>query len=189
MNGAAEDRIRVLAVDPTTRGFAFAVLEGPQRLIDWGVRRVNVHQKNTATVDGVAALIRWYRPDALVIENCDPRESRRRARVYELSRDLRDLGLRQQLITHAVSGYVLRLACTGQRSATKEQVAATLAAQFPELARRVPPHRKPWMNEDPRINLFDAVGLAVAFYRRATSPAWQSIGDIAAQTELRDRRV
>jgi len=33
-----EKVIRVLAIDPSTRGFGFAVLEGPSRLIDWGVK-------------------------------------------------------------------------------------------------------------------------------------------------------
>lgn len=31
---------RVLAIDPNSRGFGFAVLEGPDRLIDWGVVHV-----------------------------------------------------------------------------------------------------------------------------------------------------
>ncbi len=29
---------RVLAIDPNSRGFGFAVLEGGARLIDWGIR-------------------------------------------------------------------------------------------------------------------------------------------------------
>ena len=36
---------RVLAIDPTTKGFGFAIMEGPERLIDWGVKGV----KNNAS--------------------------------------------------------------------------------------------------------------------------------------------
>ena len=31
---------RVLAIDPSTRGFGFAVLEGLEKLVDWGVTRM-----------------------------------------------------------------------------------------------------------------------------------------------------
>jgi hypothetical protein len=31
---------RVLAIDPTHRGFGYVILEGPERLIDWGTRHV-----------------------------------------------------------------------------------------------------------------------------------------------------
>jgi len=36
---------------------------------------------------------------------------------------------------------------------------------FPiELAPRLPPKRKVWKSEDPRMDIFDAAGLAVAFW-------------------------
>ena len=34
MNSSESCEIRVLAIDPSMRGFGFAVLEGPDRLID-----------------------------------------------------------------------------------------------------------------------------------------------------------
>ena len=48
---------------------------------------------------------------------------------------------------------------------TKQACAETLAAKFPvELASRLPPKRRPWMSEDPRMDIFDAVGLAAVFW-------------------------
>ena len=29
---------RVVAIDPITKGFGFAVLDGPKLLVDWGLR-------------------------------------------------------------------------------------------------------------------------------------------------------
>ena len=37
MPRAAAPHVRTLAVDPSPRGFGFAVLEGPTHLLDWGV--------------------------------------------------------------------------------------------------------------------------------------------------------
>ena len=31
---------RIIAIDPTTKGFGFAVMEGPEDLIDWGIKEV-----------------------------------------------------------------------------------------------------------------------------------------------------
>ena len=45
MSRAYTKDIRVLAIDPSTRGFGFAVLEGPNRLIDWGVKETKTEQK------------------------------------------------------------------------------------------------------------------------------------------------
>lgn len=53
----------------------------------------------------------------------------------------------------------IRRAFAAQGATTKEQIAAALASQFPELARRLPPKRKVWMSEDHRMAIFDAVAL------------------------------
>ena len=50
---------------------------------------------------------------------------------------------------------------------TKHEMAEYLAKQFPdELAARVPPKRKLWKSELSRMDIFDAVGLAVVYRMR-----------------------
>jgi len=45
---------------------------------------------------------------------------------------------------------------------TKHALAEILAARFPEeLGCRLPPKRRPWMSEDYRMDIFDAVALAL----------------------------
>jgi len=52
----------------------------------------------------------------------------------------------------------------GNPKGTKQEMAELLAKKFPdELASRLPPKRKPWKSEDKRMDIFDAVALAVAF--------------------------
>ena len=49
-------------------------------------------------------------------------------------------------------------------SGTKQEMAEALAKQFPdELASRLPEKRKAWKSEDARMDIFEAVALAVAF--------------------------
>jgi hypothetical protein len=48
---------------------------------------------------------------------------------------------------------------------TKQAPAEILAKRFPEeLGSRLPPKRRPWMSEDYRMDIFDAVSLALTFF-------------------------
>jgi len=47
----------------------------------------------------------------------------------------------------------------------KDKRARFIAARFPELARSVPPERKPWMSEDERMAIFDAAAFGLEFFR------------------------
>lgn len=68
---------RVLAIDPTRRGFGYTVFEGPDLPVDWGERNIR-GQKNAGSVEAVAHLIELYRPDVLVLEDPTSTDSRRR---------------------------------------------------------------------------------------------------------------
>jgi len=46
---------------------------------------------------------------------------------------------------------------------TKQEIAVGITKRFPKLRPRLPRFRKPWMSEDYRMSIFDAVGLALTF--------------------------
>jgi RNase H-fold protein (predicted Holliday junction resolvase) len=74
MNRTANREIRVLAIDPSTRGFGFAILEGPERLIDWGVKETTV-DKNRRVLKLINDLIDEYQPNAIIVEDCSAKGS------------------------------------------------------------------------------------------------------------------
>lgn len=155
--------VRVLAIDPTTRGFAFAVMEGPHRLIDWGVKSVRPVNEGRCLA-GVAAQIKFFAPTVLVLENTAARSSRRCRRVRQLIQAIRTLAAKMGVRTRLVSRGQVKTVFAASGALTKHQIALGIAQQLPELARRVPRHRKPWMSEDDRMNIFDAVALALPFF-------------------------
>jgi hypothetical protein len=54
----------------------------------------------------------------------------------------------------------------GGAGGTKHALAEIIAHRFPdELGFRLPPKRRPWMSEDSRMDIFDAVALVLAYYR------------------------
>src|SRR5436309_13405327 len=81
---------RILAIDPCARGFGFAVLEGSDRLVDWGVKDVN-GRKNFKSLKAIKTLIEQYDPDLVLAEDSAARGSRRWRRTRNLIPKLLDL--------------------------------------------------------------------------------------------------
>jgi hypothetical protein len=153
---------RVLAISPSTRGFGFAVLEGEQTLVDWGVKSV-AGDKNAQCVAKVKEMLGHYRPDVMVLQDHSRKDSRRSIRIRTLSRQIVALASMQKVKLMLFSrGQVERLFAANGKG-TKHTRAELLSARFPsELGYRLPPKRRPWMSEDYRMDIFDAVALALA---------------------------
>ncbi len=96
MSRAYTKDIRVLAIDPSTRGFGFAVLEGPDRLIDWGVKETQTDKKRR-TLKLIDDLIDRYQPHVLVVEDYAGKGSRRCVRVEKLIDDISKLALKRNV--------------------------------------------------------------------------------------------
>jgi Predicted endonuclease involved in recombination (possible Holliday junction resolvase in Mycoplasmas and B. subtilis) len=164
MNRRANRTTRILAIDPSTRGFGFAVLEGPDRLIDWGVKDTKL-DKNRRALELIANLIEQYEPGVVVLENYAGKGSRRCERVAELIEKISRLALTRETKVRRFSRAEVKRAFAASGAKTKYEIAVAIANRFPELAPRLPRFRKPWMSEDYRMSIFDAVGLAVVYFR------------------------
>jgi hypothetical protein len=153
--------VRLIAVDPTHNGFGFAIFEYPSLLMDWGVAHVG-REKNKDSLKRFEYLVDWFQPQAVVVEDCMDPGCRRRARTRALIAEIMDFSAFFDLTIFTVPWRRVRELVGGDLRATKEDVATAVARRFPEIADRLPPHRKLWMPEDVRMNIFDAVALALA---------------------------
>jgi hypothetical protein len=153
--------LRAVAIDPTTRGFAYAVLEGPENLIDWGTVHALV-RTDAKILSRVEQILDRARPDLLVVE--DGHGTRRRGRARRLIKGIEDLAKRRQLPVVRVAR--LRVQQAFSPASTKQEIAEAISRTFPELVPRLPRFRKPWMTEDERMNIFDAVSFALVALRR-----------------------
>jgi hypothetical protein len=155
---------RLLALALTSRGLGYAVLEGEGSLIESGHASVRNGDKNAQCLGKVEKLFALYRPDALILENVAAKGSRRHPRIKRLHRELEAFARKRKLAVNIVSGQQVRCLLLGNENGTKQEIAEVLAKRFPiELAFRLPPKRRPWQSADSRMDIFDAVGLAVAY--------------------------
>ena len=152
--------IRVLVIDPSIRGFGFAVLEGSDRLIDWGVKETQT-DKNRQSLELISELIEQYEPSILVLEDYAGKGSRRCVRVEKLIDDISKLALKRNVKVGRFSRAEIKRAFSESGARNKYEIAMAIAKRFPELEPRLPRFRKPWMSEDYRMSIFDAVGLGL----------------------------
>jgi hypothetical protein len=157
---------RVLAIDPTVRGYAFAVLEGLNAIIDWGVTQVAPNEKNRRSLRSIEEKIISYEPEVIVLEDCGANGSRRSARVRKLIEQVSLLAEKRRIARRRFSRSRVRAAFRFVGKPTKDAIAKAIAERFPELRPRLPRERKPWMSEDERMSIFDAVSLALTYLER-----------------------
>jgi hypothetical protein len=155
---------RNLAIAPLSRGLGYAVMEGPENLLACG-NKVVLRDKNAGALAWAKKLSQFYQPDVLVLPDVHARDTRRAARIKNLHRQIVAWASKHQLKVRLISVTRVRRHLLGEAKGNKFAVAQSLAEKFPvELGTRLPPKRRPWISEDPRMDIFDAVGLAVAYW-------------------------
>jgi len=156
--------LRILAIAPSSRGFGFALFEGQGTLVDWGVKSVQ-GDKNAQCLAKVKDMIAHYQPGVVVLENTSVKNSRRSPRIRNLTRRIIALAASCNVGVRVFSRKQVRkdfFADGGE--GTKYALAEKIAKRFPEeLGFRLPPKRRAWESEDSRMDIFDAVAIALAF--------------------------
>ena len=139
------------------------MLEGQETLVDWGVKTVE-GDKNAQSLAKVKKLITHYRPGTLVLEDASAKSSRRSPRIRTLARQIVKMAATLKVSTKLFSrDHVMKTFITDGQG-TKHLLAEIMAKRFPaQLGLQLPPKRKPWMSEDSRMSIFDAVALALVF--------------------------
>jgi len=167
MSESAKEK-RVLALDVRPRSFGYVVFEGPNQLLDWGVRsfRRGVNVVEVPRGRKLEWLKEDYLPSVIILRAPGPK-SKRRKFVAMVEAKAERLGISVRLLR---SGAVQK-ALGGQRRLTKYAIARALAERFPELRWALPPKRKPWQSEDYRMSIFDAAALGVAYFACQGKPA------------------
>src|SRR5436305_3650451 len=101
MSHTPTDPTRIFALDPTTKGFGYAVFETPFHLVDWGLAHV-AGEKESGAVARFEELLDQYRPDIVILEDPTAPGSRRRPRVQKLLEKLRDTARERGMAAHLI---------------------------------------------------------------------------------------
>ena len=161
MNRNTPTHRRILAIAASTCGFGFAVMEN-ESLIEWGLTRIKDVKRSRGKVE---KLMSQYTPAMLVLPDL-AKPARPSRRIRALTKTLTDLARRRKIKVKLITGQEVKRTFSPDGKGTKRVVAEALARRYPEeLGPRLPRPRKPWMSEDPRMDLFAAVALAAQCVR------------------------
>ena len=156
---------RVIALDVRSQNFGFVVFEGPNEILDWGVRsfRSGDNAVKIPAATKLLSLLDEFTPSAVVIrERATGRSTKKPKLLSIIERQVRSRRIPVRLITPRE----VNRAFVGFES-NKYEVASALAKQFPSLTSRLPPKRKCWQSEDYRMGIFDAAAVGVAYFSLA----------------------
>ena len=154
----------VLAIYPTTRGIAFALMKSPLAPIDWGIKGVQGRDKNALYLERVSALLDINQPDVVVLEDPTSPRLRRSARIERLTRAIETLARDQVIDVHRYPRSAVQVCFSQFGARTRYEIAVAIATRVPAFERFLPPRRKLWESEDARMGIFRAAALAFTYY-------------------------
>ena len=146
---------RVLALELRHRQIGFAVLEGPERLLDTGVKK---YQYSGHVVAILRPIVTIFAPSALALKQANHRILEHRKSASVTAQLIRAECNRQSVGFNRIGTHEVRHAF-GHSGTSKEKIAAEVARMFPELQWQLPPtrHKRSWISEGWNMPLFDAV--------------------------------
>lgn len=153
----------VLGIRPTPRGFSYALFEAPLSPVAWGNTEVAGKHKNRPTRDSVERLCQRYRPDTLVLEDRSHLTSHNYARINRLQLVLATMAQEHNIDVACYSRDAIRSAFH-HGTISRYEIAQAIAAFIPALEPLMPPRRKIWQSDHPRLWLFDAASLAMTHF-------------------------
>ncbi len=161
----------ILAIDLRHRRFGYAVFEGHRHLRDSGQRVYRAVGEAEAAMASkrLAILLKSFSPSAIVVK----RERWDRAQTSS------HISALVEVMTQMASTYSIPILLIGDDDVrktfhnlgceTRAEIATALARIFPELAWRLPPKRRAWQSEHPRMAMFDAVALGLAYWQHQST--------------------
>jgi hypothetical protein len=168
MKSKAKHDPRVLAIDLRPQQFGYAVFEGDERLLDWGVTSYRPGGEAGAAVAArrVAELLRVFLPTAIVVRKVRREVARNSFGVQPILKAIRRKASGCGIPVNLIARKEVREAFRIFGTKTKYEIACRLTVMFPELLWKLPPERKFYESEHPSMTIFDAVALGVTYWRR-----------------------
>ena len=152
---------RVIAIDLHPLSFGYAMFEGPDELLDWGIKSFR-HGVNAVKVPPnvkLALLLNQHESDIVVIK--EPRT----ARLKKMVRTTINLARSRKIPVRRISSASVRKAFPDEGH-NKYQIASAIAKRYPELSPRLGLRRKLWQAEKYSMSIFDAAALGIAYFTR-----------------------
>lgn len=158
---------RVLALDLRLQRFGYVVLEGPEKLLTWGIRTyraTDVDRRAQLVRKRISPLLKMFRPSVIVANHVSGLNVRRGSGHFQIVRAIEAEGQAQSADLVLLGRKEVQRMFGQFGRTTKDAIAAQATLFFPELTWKLPPSRKAWMSEHHNLTIFDAVALGITYF-------------------------
>lgn len=154
---------RVLAVHFATHGFGWVFFPNPNNPTEWGVTSIRKN-RNEQSLHRLEYLIAHLRPTEIILEQFEGNAVRRQPRVQELYRSVIKLARSFDLEPRIFERSDIRHVFAQSSAKTRYEIATVVSKRIEQFAHLLPEKRKIWVPENPRMSLFNAAALALAYF-------------------------
>jgi hypothetical protein len=156
----------VLALDLRHRRFGYAIFQGHRTLLEWGQRvypAVGDKERELAQ-RRITKLLDGFEPDLILLKQERWERGHSDPHLIHPLTALQTEAQRRAIPIRLIQGESIKTAFSIFGCSTKAEIAATIASIYPELLGSVPPPRKAWESQHPRMSVFDAIALGVTYW-------------------------
>jgi Holliday junction resolvasome RuvABC endonuclease subunit len=153
----------VLGLHPASRGFGWAVFDGPARPVDWGITYLR-EDPGAGYRQRIRLLIERHRPEVIAVEAPSGALKAPSAGSRALLEAVVALAEEYGVELHRYGRPEVRRALLLDARASRDRIAEAVAASVAALSHRLPPPRKPWDAQKRPVSLFSAAALILTYY-------------------------
>jgi hypothetical protein len=156
----------VMAFDLRHRRFGYAAFLGHHTLLEWGQRvypAVGDAERELAR-KRILKLLTEHRPDLILLKQERWDRGHTDLHLANVLSALREEAQAKSIPIRLIQNQSVTITFSVYGCETKYDIASKLTGMFPELLPSLPPRRKPWQAEHPRMRVFEAVALGVAYW-------------------------
>jgi hypothetical protein len=161
--GLEETFEKVLTVYPNSKGYAYALMQGPLTILTKKMISVSP-VNNTTIINDVSDLIKEHCPNALILENPKCKYARKSVRGKQLFRSLSVKAKNLEIEVYLYSREDIRLVFEIWKAQTKYEVAEVIAKNIKSFRILLYPRPKYPDTQKYLTALFDAVSLGITHY-------------------------
>jgi hypothetical protein len=156
---------RILAVDLRRSRFGYAVLDGPNLLLEWGSGEILADGKDRGAFKSTRlhSVLRVASPAAVIVRRSQQKgnlDTRLRDRLY---RQIKRVAEAYSIPSADISQEQIKRAFHVAPRVSKHQIASVIARIFPELQLKLPVARRAWEPERHSMIVFDSIAAGLAY--------------------------
>lgn len=161
--GKIKTPVVVLAIYPNPIGFGYAFMENARKPWDCGMVKVRP-MSNKESLKRILSFIEYYEPELLVLQDYEGKYAWKGLRVKKLIGEIMSLAKRLGIEVKRYTREDIRFVFEQFGAKTKHEIAEKITQDLTRFKKEKPDVRKPWMAEDYRMGMFDALSLAITHF-------------------------